>query len=163
MEKLAPLKNGSCRVLPITDLTMPYFQRQIARTERIKENRETADLEYYDNDLLLAKEDGSPLDRRTVSSKFKNFLSRNELRHQRYHDLRHTAATHLYELSQGDYLLVASILGHGGKSAGDGNIKLNGVTERYISISLRQRNNALTAYHETVLFGVGEKISSVAL
>lgn len=76
--------------------------------------------------------------------------------HIRFHDLRHTAATNMHELT-GDFYTVAQILGHSLKGIGNQlgiSANLDTVTARYVDVRLNRKLAVLNAYHEAVL---GEK------
>ena len=135
VENFAPVKAGE-RVLPITDLTLPYFDKQ----------RQNLDVKtrsgriFYENDLFICKEDGTPLRRERVSSDFKMLLQKLDMPHIRFHDLRHSAGTNLHELT-GDFFTVSQILGHSTKS----------VTARYVDVRLERKMEVLSVYHRAVL------------
>lgn len=48
-----------------------------------------------DNQHVVAREDGQPLQPRSLTHAFIKFLRRRGLQHIRLHDLRHTHATHM--------------------------------------------------------------------
>lgn len=48
---------------------------------------------YNNHDLVCCKEDGNPINPSNFSQKFNRFLSKTNLKHIRFHDLRHTCAT----------------------------------------------------------------------
>ncbi|MBR1659488.1 MAG: tyrosine-type recombinase/integrase [Oscillospiraceae bacterium] len=131
----APVKAGE-RVLPITDVTLPYFQAW-QRGQRLQRQQNG---EYYDNGLVLCRDDGSPLRRERISSDFKALLEKLGMPHIRFHDLRHSAGTNLHELT-GDFYTVSQILGHSTKS----------VTARYVDVRLDRKLEVLTVYHNAVL------------
>ena len=60
---------------------------------------------------LLQKPDGSPYRRDRMSSNFGQLIRHLEMPHLRFHDLRHTAATNMHQLT-GDFYTVGEILGH---------------------------------------------------
>ena len=66
---------------------------------------------YYDNKLFIAKPDGSPQRRDRMSANFGQLIRHLEMPHIRFHDLRHTAATNMHQLT-GDFYTVGEILGH---------------------------------------------------
>lgn len=66
---------------------------------------------YYDNDLVISKPDGAPYRRDVVSNNFSQLVRHLEMPHIRFHDLRHTAATNMHQLT-GDFYTVGEILGH---------------------------------------------------
>lgn len=101
VSEMAPVKSGE-RTLPITDITLPYFQKQ----RSLQENQRRLMLDdYHDNDLVIAKPNGAPEHRGRVSANFGQLLRRLEMPHIRFHDTRHSAATNLHELT-GDVFRV---------------------------------------------------------
>lgn len=153
--EMAPVKSGE-RTLPITPLTKPYFERQLIAQNEQKRLNAASGSPYYDNDLVLAKPDGAPKRRERISNNFGQMLRHSGMPHIRFHDLRHTAATNMHELT-GDFYTVAQILGHSLKGIGNqlgisGN--LDTVTARYVDVRLNRKLAVLNAYHEAVL---GEK------
>ena len=48
-----------------------------------------------DNQHVVAREDGQPIQPRSLTHAFIKFLQRRGLQHIRLHDLRHTHATHM--------------------------------------------------------------------
>jgi len=97
IEEMAPLKNSDssndgkagARTLPITDAARPFFERQLERIKQQKELAVRSGVEYYDNDLVIAKPNGLPCRRDRVSANFGQMLRRLDLPHIRFHDLRH--------------------------------------------------------------------------
>ena len=153
--EMAPVKSGE-RTLPITPLTKPYFERQLIAQNEQKRLNAASGSPYYDNDLVLAKPDGAPKRRERISNSFGQMLRHSGMPHIRFHDLRHTAATNMHELT-GDFYTVAQILGHSLKGIGNqlgisGN--LDTVTARYADVRLNRKLAVLNAYHEAAL---GEK------
>lgn len=88
LSKMAPVKAGE-RVLPITDWTLPYFQKQQAHQNQQKDSMKKSGHIYYANDLVITKADGSPLQQEYVSRKFKQYLQQLHMSPIRFHDLRH--------------------------------------------------------------------------
>lgn len=115
---------------------MPYFQRQ----RQLQAEQRGRVEPYYDNDLVLCRENGTPLRRERISSDFKALLRKLNLPHIRFHDLRHSAGTNLHELT-GDFYTAGQILGHSTKS----------VTARYVEVRLDRKTIVLTESHKTVL------------
>ena len=60
IEEMAPPKSNG-RKLPITELARPFFLKQFAMQEAQREQAEKDGKPYYDNDLVVAKPDGSPI------------------------------------------------------------------------------------------------------
>ena len=113
----------------------------------------TGDVErYYDNDLVVAKPDGSPISASWVSSQFGKLLEDLDMPHIRFHDLRHTAATNMHQLT-GDFYTVGEVLGH--TLAGIGvslglSMNFEAVTARYVDVRLERKKEVLDAYHGAV-------------
>ena len=63
---------------------------QEAQREQAKKNGKP----YYDNDLVVAKPDGSPISASWVSSQFGKLLEDLDMPHIRFHDLRHPYVKH---------------------------------------------------------------------
>jgi len=141
---------GYC--LPITEATRPYFEGQLALQARQKELAALSGAEYYDNDLVVAKPNGAPFRRESVSSDFGQLIRRMELPHIRFHDLRHTAATNMHQLT-GDFYTVGEILGHTLKGIGMSlgiSTNLEAVTAQYVDVRLDRKKAVLDAYHNAL-------------
>ena len=152
VENMAPVKSSE-RTLPITDLTLPYFIRQKERQKGQKCLLEMTGEPYYDNDLVLAKPNGTPKRRERVSTNFGQFLRHQGLRHIRFHDLRHSAATNMHELT-GDFYTVGQILGHSLKGIGIQlgiSNNMEAVTAQYVDVRLDRKQFVLNAYHKATL------------
>lgn len=157
--EMAPVKSEE-RDLPITDVAKPFFERQMALQSRQKELATSGGGVYYDNDLVIAKPDGSPLRRESVSADFGQMLRCADFPHIRFHDLRHTAATNMHQLT-GDFYTVGMILGHSLKGIGlQLNISTNfdATTAQYVDVRLERKQTVLDAYHnQVVLSGSANK------
>jgi len=94
-------------------MSIPDNMLQFLKTlkEKQEEEKELFGEGYMDNDLVGCWPDGSPLSPYFVTQHFSNLLEKNGLKHIRFHDLRHSAATLL--LSNGFALKdVQEYLGH---------------------------------------------------
>ena len=112
----------------------------------------TAAKPYYDNDLVVAKPDGAPVSASWVSSQFGKLLEDLDMPHIRFHDLRHTAATNMHQLT-GDFYTVGEVLGHtlAGIGASLGlSMNFEAVTARYVDVRLERKKEVLDAYHGAV-------------
>ncbi len=67
VEKMAPTKAGD-RILPITEVTLPYFLRRLEMIDRQKFMAEAGGGKYYDNYLFVCALDGTPLRKEYVSA-----------------------------------------------------------------------------------------------
>lgn len=148
--KVPPKSNR--RKLPITKLARPFFLKQLAMQEAQKEQATKDGKPYYDNDLVVAKADGAPIAASWVSSQFGKLLEDLEMPHIRFHNLRHTAATNMHQLT-GDFYTVGEVLGH--TLAGIGvslglSMNFEAVTARYVDVRLERKKEVLDAYHSAV-------------
>ncbi|SBV99071.1 Phage integrase [uncultured Eubacteriales bacterium] len=151
IKEMAPVKSSE-RVLPITATTLPLLEQQLASQQRQRAMLLDAGGSYFDNDLVISKPDGRPEGRVTISSKFALLLKQLGMPHIRFHDLRHTAATNMHELT-GDFYTISQILGHSLKGVGiQLNIptSMNAVTARYVDVRLERKNFVLDAYHSAI-------------
>ncbi len=147
--EMAPTKSND-RILPITDLTRPYFEQAKNLQERRKELTAAAGTPYYDNDLVISKPDGTPYRRDVVSNNFGQLVRHLEMPHIRFHDLRHTAATNMHQLT-GDFYTVGEILGHTLKGIGMSlgiSTNLEAVTAQYVDVRLERKKSVLDVYHK---------------
>ena len=157
--RLAPLKGkgkgdseDGGRTLPITAETRPYFERQLALQARQKTLAQLSGGEYIENDLVVAKANGTPMRRDTTSNHWGQFIRRSGMPHLRFHDLRHSAATNMHQLT-GDFYTVGMILGHSLKGIGMSlgiSTNLEAVTAQYVDVRLDRKQIVLGAYHKAL-------------
>ena len=70
----------------------------------------------------------------------------------RFHDLRHTAATNMHQLT-GDFYTVGEILGHTLKGIGMSlgiSTNLEAVTAQYVNVRLERKKAVLETYHKAL-------------
>lgn len=149
--EMAPVKSSG-RVLPITKATRPYFERQLELQKRQKDILKSSGGECYNSDLVVAKADGSLEQRDRISANFGQLLRRLEMRHIRFHDLRHSAATNIHQLT-GDFYTVSQILGHSLKGVGIHlgiSNSLDSATAQYVDVRIDRKRIVLEAYHNDV-------------
>lgn len=152
LTEMAPVKSSE-RTLPITEQVLPYFERQSALQQEQKRLLAKSNQPHYENNLVIAKPNGVPGRRERVSANFGQLLRHKGMPHIRFHDLRHSAATNMHELT-GDFYTVGQILGHSLKGIG---IQLNlsnsleAVTAQYVDVRLERKKFVLGAYHSSVL------------
>ena len=152
---LEPLKDrdeGETRSFPITEEAMPIFLR--LKQEQADQRRlcKLGGVEYYDNDLVVCKPDGSPYLQKRISAKFNGFMRSTGMPKIRFHDLRGTAGTNMYNLT-GDFYAVSQILGHSVDDFSQQmgvNLKINTVTTRYVQVQEQRKLSVLTAYHQAI-------------
>ena len=83
----------------------------------------------------------------------------HDMPHIRFHDLRHTAATNMHQLT-GDFYTVGEVLGHtlAGIGASLGlSMNFEAVTARYVDVRLERKKEVLDAYHSAVEKAAPEK------
>ncbi len=144
----APLKESySLRTLPLTDLTKPLFMKMYA------EAQVDPDVAPQPNNLVICHSNGNPFSASHISRDFRLLLEKLEMPRIRFHDLRHSAATNMHELT-GDFYTVGEILGHSLKGIGI-QLGLGGsleaVTERHVDVRMERKRIVLDAYHRAVL------------
>lgn len=152
LEEWADVKNGVERYLPITDITRSYFLRQQELQQRQRAFAKAAGRVYHENDLVVARPDGAPYRRETVSAAFGQLLRHLEMPHMRFHDTRHTAATNMHQLT-GDFFTVGEILGHSLKGVGISlgiSTNLAATTSQYVDVRLERKQTLLDAYHNAL-------------
>ena len=98
---------------------------------------------YHDNDLLICQPNGAPYRPDTISARWSRFLKTLGLPLIRFHDLRHTAATNMHELTGGFYT-VGEILGHTLKGIG-------------MTLGLSSNLDVLQIYHQKIIPEQSEK------
>lgn len=139
----------SKRVLPITAESKEYFLAvQKYRQESMDRLKEL----YDDRGFILTRPNGLPLDETHISRQFNLIVAGFNMPHQRFHDLRHAAATNMHQLT-GDFFTIGEILGHSLKGIGNtlGFIGgLEAVTERYVDVRLERKRYVLEVYHKAV-------------
>jgi len=144
----APLKESySLRTLPITEMTKPLFRKLFSESQTETGNAPDP------NSLVVCHPNGKPFSAGHVSRDFGILLEKLDIPKIRFHDLRHSAATNMHELT-GDFYTVGEILGHSLKGIGI-QLGLGGsleaVTERYVDVRLERKKIVLDAYHRAVL------------
>jgi len=157
IEQMSPVKgkgadNAGERVLPITEETRPYFERHAELQARQRDHAINGGGTYYENDIVVARANGAPHRRDQVSANFGQMLRRSDFPYIRFHDLRHTAATNMHQLT-GDFFTVGMILGHSLKGAGIQlgiSTKLDSVTAQYVDVRLERKKEVLGAYHNVL-------------
>ena len=104
----APKSVSGQRTIPISSALKDYLSK--AHSDYVMRKQNMKDL-FYDGDYVVCQENGRPYKPNSFSGKFNLFLKRNNLKHIRLHDIRHTNATLM--LTQGISPKVAQMrLGH---------------------------------------------------
>ena len=138
VSEMAPVKSSE-RVLPITQATMAYFERQFAQRAEQKKLFSASEEPYFDNELVISKANGIPARRERISANFGQLLRQLGMPHMRFHDLRHTCASLLLKngvsmkdiqewLGHSNFSTTANIYAHLDTAAKNSSaVKLNGV------------------------------------
>ena len=151
INEMAPPKSSG-RELPITDATLHYFINHFQKQQKQRELSDLSGLPYYDNNLVVSKADGAPLRGERISANWGQLLRHLKMPHMRFHDLRHTAATNMHELT-GDFYTVGQILGHSLKGIGLSlgiSTNMADVTARYVDVRNSRKLVVLDAYHNAL-------------
>lgn len=94
-------------------VSIPKFLVTILREykkEQLK-NRVKLANKYINNNLVFCNEYGNYLNRDKVTYQYKKVLKENKIKNRKFHDLRHTYATRLFELGE-QARTVQELLGH---------------------------------------------------
>lgn len=128
IEKDKTKNTSSRRIYPmppeIKDILLKAKEKEI-------ENKKLFGNEYNLNDYVFKWEDGKPISPDFVSRKFREILKKYELRHIRFHDLRHSCASMLYEMGY-DLKDIQEWLGHS-------DIKITGNIYTHLNIKQKQK------------------------
>ena len=87
-----------------------------------------------------------------VTSHFGDLLKKLGLRKIRFHDLRHSAATNMHQLT-GDFYTVGMLLGHSLKGTGIQlgiSTNLEAMTAQYVDVRLERKKFVLDTYHNAL-------------
>lgn len=104
----APKSISGQRVIPISSTLNDFLKK--AHTDYLLRKLKMGK-DFFDGDYVVCQKNGKPYKPNSFTDKFNNFLKKNNLKHIRLHDLRHTNATLM--LTQGISPKVAQMrLGH---------------------------------------------------
>ena len=95
-ENLVTVDNESITKAPKTQSGKRSIQIPATLLTLLKDTK--AERNAKDNDYIICQADGSPYKSDSFSLKFRRFLKANELKHIRFHDLRHINATIMLSL-----------------------------------------------------------------
>lgn len=87
--------SSSLRTLPLSNNLSEYLTRLYEKQEKQKNSFVE---NYFDNEFVCKADDGTPLKPGFLSARFKQLLRQSKLPMIRFHDLRHSAASLLFEL-----------------------------------------------------------------
>ena len=101
-------KNKEIRVVGIPDWLFDCLMRVKKRQQQMKELLQE---EYFsERDYVFCHDNGKPWNPNSLSNQYKDFLEKNNFKHIRYHDLRHTNLSML--MTKMSAVDVAKIGGH---------------------------------------------------
>jgi len=103
-----PKTKRSNRKLPIPAFLVKHLQQHKLSQ---KENKNKMGSNYQDHNLVFCTEFGTYLDSSNVLKRLRKILKENNLPKIKFHDLRHTYATRLFELGENPKT-VQELLGH---------------------------------------------------
>lgn len=99
---------GSVRTVPIPSSLIPFIENHIAKQE---EQKQKAGRLYTDQGFLFATDTGKEIDARNLLRSYKRLLKKAGIPYRRFHALRHTYATKLFERGV-PLKTVQELLGH---------------------------------------------------
>lgn len=103
-----PKTKYSIRTIPLPEVIINELKRH--KNIILKERLKAGEI-YKDNDLVFPNEIGGYIDARNLTKRYKRVLSRANIPYRKFHALRHTYATRLFE--NGVSLKVIQVLlGH---------------------------------------------------
>ena len=148
--RLIAAKNGKGR-----RIALPPSVAELLQHHRIRQKLERLAVGpgWEEGDFVFTDEIGHHLSPHTVYHHFKRVARSIGLPDARFHDLRHTAATNMHQLT-GDFYTVGQILGHSLKGIGiqlQLSNNLEAVTAQYVDVRMERKLYVLNIYHEAVL------------
>ena len=125
----------------------------LAEKEKEKTNRRLFGKTYVENSYVFKWEDGRPYNPDFISRKFSSLLKKYSLPHIRFHDLRHSCASMLYELGY-DLKDIKEWLGHA-------DIKMTG--NLYAHFNMRQKQGIADSFSASFQNAVKKAVQSETL
>lgn len=102
-----PKTETSNRTVPIPENIIKELKLYMKKQSKSKKDNEF----YNDNDYIFCDKLGNPLDPKLLPRNFKSVLKKADIRQIKYHSLRHTYATRLFEAGV-PIKTVQALLGH---------------------------------------------------
>ena len=90
--------------------TLAYILRKWQQSQ--SEVKEFLGAEYEDHNLVLAQENGRPVDQRVIEKAFNKLKKEAELPNVVFHSLRHSSTTYKLKLNHGDLKATQGDTGH---------------------------------------------------
>lgn len=107
-QALSPKTKSSVRKVPIPKSILESLKRHKEMQDKEKEKYKEI---YFDSNLVFSTKLGEPTDARNLTRKFQRLLNRNNIPYRKFHSLRHTYATMLFEKGVSPKQ-VQTLLGH---------------------------------------------------
>ena len=151
IEQQSAKTKSSLRILPLIGSFREYFLQVKEAQELNKQVCGNCYNHEYDG-FVFVDELGERMRANYLTSAFPKFLESHGLRRMRFHDLRHTAATNMHQLT-GDFYTVGEILGHTLKGIGMSlgiSTNLEAVTAQYVNVRLERKRAVLETYHKAL-------------
>lgn len=134
-----PKTKYSVRTIPLPETTINELKRD--KNMITKEKLKTVEI-YIDNNLVFPNEIGRYIDARNLTKKYKVILERANIPYRKFHILRYTYATRLFE-SRISLKVVQVLLRH---SSTD-------ITANIYSCITRRKNNVCRCIREIFVYG----------
>lgn len=103
-----PKTKKSCRIVPVPSKLKPYLEKLKTTQE---EEKKKAGSSYIESDYVFTTELGNNIDSRNLRRAFQRVLKKAEVSYRKFHALRHTYATTLFEKGV-PLKTVSELLGH---------------------------------------------------
>lgn len=103
-----PKSQASIRTIPIPSSLVPILEEHKKHQDMQKEN---ANVPYNDKNLIFATETGEYIKVKNLFNNYKKLLIKAKIKHKKFHALRHTYATKLFE-NEVSLKTVQTLLGH---------------------------------------------------
>lgn len=143
-----PKTVDSVRTIPIMQSTLKLLQQLKRQTQAQHRNTILKETFVFPGEKDLF----TPRDPNATTRRVKRFMKRNDLPDLSPHDLRHSAATNMHQLT-GDFYTVGEIFGHMPKGIGMSlgiSTNLEAVTAQYVDVRLEQKKAVLETYHKAL-------------
>lgn len=103
----SPKTESSYRTVPVPSNIMKDLKTHLKDQDKFKKDNDT----FIDNDYLFCEKNGQPIDPKKLPCNFKSVLSKMGIRDMKYHSIRHSYTTRLFEANI-PVKTVQKLLGH---------------------------------------------------
>lgn len=103
----SPKTESSYRTVPVPSNIMKDLKVHFKDQDKFKKDNDT----FIDNDYLFCEKNGQPIDPKKLPRNFKSVLSKMGMRDMKYHSIRHSYTTRLFEANI-PVKTVQKLLGH---------------------------------------------------